>query len=144
MSGPSHSLGRPFRVVLVDDDVASLSLWRQVLDMHGYEVLTFEQPAKALTAIEAGCDCVITDYSMPGMSGADLVRAAARPGGPAFIVLTGHTSQEVAQDALQAGASCVITKPAKLNAVTSAVEWLCARRAGIAAPVPAEFAAKAS
>lgn len=62
-----------------------------------------------LSASEA--DLVLTDFSMPGMSGCDLMRAA-RLNHPrlAFVVLTFHQELEYAQEAFRLGAIDYIAK----------------------------------
>ncbi len=109
------SLPRPAfaqaRVVLVDDEPGILDVWGIILSTAGYEVQSFADPVAALEAIAAGCDIVITDYRMPKMTGVELIRAA-RPWSKAkFLVMTAHTEQAVTEEALQAGACCVVHKP---------------------------------
>lgn len=120
----------PRRVMLVDDEPDHVTLWRRVLELAGHAVVTFTDPVAALAALaEQPCDCVITDYHMPIMSGAELIRRGVRAGGPAFIVLTGNASPQVAQEAMQAGATCVFAKPVRIETLTTAVEWACRRGA---------------
>jgi two-component system cell cycle response regulator CpdR len=119
---------RRLRVVLVDDDAVQLELWRRVLERGGFEVTACADPFSGIRAIGEGCDCIITDHHMPGMTGTELIRACYRPAGPPFVVLTGSASSQVAQGALTAGASCVLTKPVEAQAVLDAVQWLCRRR----------------
>src|SRR5437016_4379397 len=107
------------RVMLVDDDPDHLLLWRRVLELCGCEVYGFVDPLAALEALgEQPCDCVITDYQMPGITGAELIRRAlagaraahdsaspsrSRHASPAgFIVLTGNNSPEIAREAMAA------------------------------------------
>ena len=99
------------RVVMVDDEPSILETWRVILTMSGYEVACCADPVSALEKIAAGCDCVITDYHMPRMSGVDLIRAA-RPWSKAkFILMTANASEPVTQEALSAGAECIVHKP---------------------------------
>ena len=65
------------RILLVDDDAALLGMARQTLVKLGYQVEAFSQPAEALNAFRRnpyGWDAVLTDRTMPELSGEDLVR----------------------------------------------------------------------
>ena len=104
----THS--RP-RIVFVDDEPGILQIWRQILLGSGYDVECCPDAASALPAIAAGCDCVITDYHMPRMSGLELIRLARPHTTAKFILLTANGSPELAEGALAAGAVCVVHKP---------------------------------
>src|SRR5438105_13996160 len=111
---PSSSASEaPPRVILIDDDHDQLDIWQRVLVGAGFSVTPFSDPHEALRAIKAGCDCVVTDQQMPGMTGIDLVRACGRHNAPAFILMTGNPSAAISQEALEAGVSCVLAKPAE-------------------------------
>jgi two-component system response regulator AtoC len=113
------------RVVLVDDEPGIIETWALILASAGYDVQGFLDPAAALEAISAGCDCVITDYHMPKMNGVELIRAA-RPWSKAkFLVMTGNASETVTQEALSAGACCVVHKPTSAPLVLQKIKSLC-------------------
>jgi two-component system chemotaxis response regulator CheY len=69
--------------------------------------------AQALRTIrEARPDLVVSDFNMPEMSGMELLRAlAAEPACPRFGFVTSEASPQVQQEAHEAGACFVITKP---------------------------------
>jgi CheY-like chemotaxis protein len=96
---------------MVDDEPGILETWGVILSMSGYEVACCADPVSALEEIADGCDCVITDYHMPRMSGVELIRTA-RPWSKAkFILMTANASEPVTQEALSAGAECIVHKP---------------------------------
>jgi CheY-like chemotaxis protein len=68
------------RVILcVDDEVAALALRRLVLSSAGYEVLTAADGAAALELFRSfQIDLVITDYWLPGLTGAELAAEMKR------------------------------------------------------------------
>jgi DNA-binding NtrC family response regulator len=69
----SVSYARPI-VVLVDDDPAILRSYARLLRREPYDVLTFDDPGKALAWMEtAEVDLVLTDQRMPAMSGSELL-----------------------------------------------------------------------
>jgi two-component system cell cycle sensor histidine kinase/response regulator CckA len=67
-------------------------------------------------------DLVITDYSMPGQSGADLAREifAIRPHFP-IVVCTGYTTGFTSDQALQMGFSDFLHKPMVLDQLCVAI-----------------------
>ena len=69
--------GRGQHILLLDDDKSMARATRRVLERNGYAVEVFHAPAAALEAIECDpdrCELIITDYSMPGMSGIEFAR----------------------------------------------------------------------
>jgi len=63
----------PVKVLLVDDEPTVRLAVKQVLKMHGYEVIEAEGGVEGLEKYEAGkFDCVITDNQMPNMCGPEL------------------------------------------------------------------------
>ncbi len=81
----------------------------------GYTTTGFTASASALAAFLADpeqFDAVITDESMPGTSGSELIRKmrAIRPTIPILLV-SGYLSAAVVRSAMEAGASEVLKKP---------------------------------
>ncbi len=116
---------RQVRVVLVDDEPAILDTWGIILGSQGYEVERCADPVSALEAITRGCDIVVTDYHMPNMTGLDLIRTAQPWSKAKFILMTANTSEAVAEEALAAGASCVVHKPTSAPLVLQKLASLC-------------------
>jgi PAS domain S-box-containing protein len=81
------------RVLLVDDEATVSRTLSLFLGTAGYTALAVDSGEAALDLLRAGepFDLLVTDQSMPGMTGAELVMAAARlrPGLPALLV-TGY------------------------------------------------------
>lgn len=80
-------------VLVVDDDVLIAMTCVDMVSDLGYRALEANSGAQALEVIaqEGKIDLLITDYSMPGMNGVDLARAA-RTAVPqiAIVVATGY------------------------------------------------------
>ncbi|MBD3315094.1 MAG: response regulator [Chitinivibrionales bacterium] len=82
------------QIVLVDDNEGVLTTIQLLLKArHDDEVALYTSPEELLRAMDQGMrpDLVITDYSMPGMNGGELLTSIARrdesiPG----IVITGY------------------------------------------------------
>jgi PAS domain S-box-containing protein len=79
----------PKRILLVDDDVLIAMSSADMLTDLGHEVVEAHSGKEALECLGngAGFDLMITDYSMPGMTGGDLAKAARTiaPGLPILI-----------------------------------------------------------
>jgi len=83
---------RPKHVLLIDDDPLQLIVREQVLREAGFATSTAATGEAAVAALRAGegasIDAVVTDHMLPGLGGAELVRAirAARPQVPVLVV----------------------------------------------------------
>ena len=67
MAATSH------RVLVVDDEFASLEVLALMLEGEGFQVLTASNGEEALLRLaEATIDLVVTDYKMPKMDGSEL------------------------------------------------------------------------
>ena len=120
---PEHT--QTCRILLVDDHPSVINGYRFILQSHPqFEVCgtaTNEAEALALVAQEKP-DVLITDLSMPGMSGLELARKVLeiRPGFP-VIVMSGHIRDVDAQRAQALGIGELHWKP---NTVEDLAETL--------------------
>ncbi len=105
-----------FSCIIVDDDKWALVDMRSniAFEQAGFELVgEYLNSQDALTSIIASPpDLVITDISMGGMNGLDLVEECHRLGSPSvFIVISGHSDFVYAQRALNIGVSHFMSKP---------------------------------
>jgi len=118
-------VNQPNQKILIADDDDSL---RRVLEFQlqeaGYAVLTAENGAQALEIFSSETiDCLITDWRMPQMSGAELLkRAGAINSEVPIIVITAFGDVETAVEAMRGGAFDFITKPFNRQAILLTVE----------------------
>jgi DNA-binding NtrC family response regulator len=101
------------RLLIVDDERAILLALRGLFTKEGYEVETAESGEQALEKVKTGLfHVIITDLSMQGMSGLDLLRKV-RELDPACAVLmiTAYGNQRIAVEAMKAGAEDYLPKP---------------------------------
>ncbi len=103
------------RILLVDDEEPIVRLERQMLERLGYAVTTRTGSAEALDAFRAHperFDLVITDMTMPNMTGDRLARevTSVRPGVP-VIICTGFSERLDERKAAAAGVRGVLMKP---------------------------------
>jgi len=113
---PGFGHGHAARVLLVDDDFLVRETLAAQLEDAGYAVTASECGEAALALLDGGtpADILVTDLSMPGMSGLALIEAvhARRPRLPA-ILLTGYSGDAaaLALDGAVTGFYSLIRKP---------------------------------
>ncbi len=95
--GPARSCS----VLIVDDDPMVAATTAAMLEDLGHSVLVVSSGALALNVVrsDARIDLLVTDYAMPGMTGAELAKhiRLARPGLP-IILATGYADLPNAED----------------------------------------------
>jgi PAS domain S-box-containing protein len=101
-------------LLVVDDERNLLSIVADRLREHlgSLEVVTAKHGTEAMERLEGkAVDCIIADYTMPGMTGLELLAKAreAEPGVP-FILFTSKSSDDVAMEAIDAGATDYLQK----------------------------------
>ena len=114
------------QVLIVDDEQETCDLLEMALVRHGFKVTTSTAANLALELVATqDFDVVLTDLSMPEMSGLDLCERVlgTRPNMP-VVVITGQGSLETAIGAIRVGAYDFITKP-----VDPKLLYLCVSRA---------------
>jgi len=105
------------RIMVVDDEVPVIEVFRAILENVGYRVEAFHESIAAVKKFRENpdcCDLVLTDMLMPGMTGAELAREflALRPELP-IIMLTGHSDNFDSGRAKMLGIRELIQKPVK-------------------------------
>ncbi len=111
------------RLLIVDDESAQMRALCDTLFIEGYSTKGFDSPETALEALQPGqYDLLLTDLQMPAMDGIALI-AAVRQVDPQIgaIVMTGHGTIDTAVAAMRGGALDYITKPFRLNVVSTVV-----------------------
>jgi signal transduction histidine kinase/CheY-like chemotaxis protein len=113
------TFARPARVLIVDDDPASLRLMREALATAIVEVCTVDTAAAALErARQERFDLVITDLIMPGIDGFALVSSLHRDPDTRttpVLVVTGHDLSRDDQARLSGKVIGVVTKDGELT-----------------------------
>jgi two-component system, NtrC family, response regulator AtoC len=105
------------KILIVDDDAASLLSLGEAMTQEGYEVHSASSGEEALRLDQQSeFEVVITDLRMQGLSGLDVVRAIKKSHPETvLIVMTGFASMETVVDAISAGAYDYISKPFRLD-----------------------------
>lgn len=102
----------PRRALVVEDDPGVRSLLRHALEQMGFVVTCAQQKEEALRLWEEGeYSLVVTDLVLGPSGGDELIRAIRNRGGKVPILAITGFGQEVAQEALDAGADYILRKP---------------------------------
>ena len=112
-------------ILLVDDDVEVLKALRKVLEKDGFAVLPYTDAPSAMQFINESrkhFDLVITDVSMPGMSGTAFLNAVktAFPKIP-VIIITAFGDWGQYMETIRNGACEYLNKPLDKSELLSAV-----------------------
>ena len=109
-------------VLLVDDEPGVLFTLKELLTDRGHRVVTARSGAEALPLVE-DADAVVTDQSMPGMTGLELIAAILQrdPAMP-VVLITAFGSERVAVSAMKAGAYDYLPKPFDIDEVALVIE----------------------
>jgi PAS domain S-box-containing protein len=123
---PRH--GRGQRVLYVDDEEALVLLATRSLGRLGYQVAGETDPVRALQLFRknpAQFDAVVTDLSMPGMSGSELARQMmeVRPGIP-VVMMSGYLRPEDEEEARRMGVRDLILKPDTIEDLAQSLDRL--------------------
>ncbi len=103
------------RILTVDDEITIVTLHKAVLSRLGYTVTTKTSSEEALAALKAdpqGFDLLITDQTMPTLSGAKLAEEVLRfrPDIP-IILCTGYSTTLSEEKAMEIGIKKYFSKP---------------------------------
>jgi CheY-like chemotaxis protein len=119
LSDNSNSTLRGLRIMVVDDELSMTAMLHEFLSMYGAEVTAFNSPVTAWNVFEAQpqqVDLVITDETMPGLSGMHLAERMLKLRADLPIILcTGYSDHATPELAEQAGLAGFFYKPLKIN-----------------------------
>ncbi|MFT3916375.1 MAG: sigma-54 dependent transcriptional regulator [Anaeromyxobacteraceae bacterium] len=115
---------KPARVLVVDDE--KLIRWSvaERLQRSGYEVLSAESGEQALEMVAATPpDVMLLDVKLPGIDGVETLRRAlhAHPE-VTVIMMSAHSTVDIAVEAMKHGALDFLVKPFPFQALDAAVE----------------------
>jgi signal transduction histidine kinase len=116
------------RVLVVDDEEAVRKVAARALEARGYAVALAASADEATRAIAANGppDVVVTDFSMPGTSGATFARATlAAHAAVRVLVVSGYADVDLG-DLLETGRAQVLVKPFTASTLAAAVAALLA------------------
>ena len=124
--------GRGERVLFVDDEGVLLFVGTMSLEQNGYKVTGVPNGEAALQELRQNpyaCDVLITDLSMPGMSGLQLAQEVRKLRTDLPIILTsGYINPEDQVKADQIGIRSILTKPVNTKELLANLATLFAAR----------------
>ncbi len=112
------------KVLLVDDEKDFLEIMATRMKARGLEITTAESVAQTLSIIEKEhFDAIVMDFQMPGMDGMEALKSI-KAKSPEFhiILLTGYATVEKIVEAMKAGASDLLEKPADIEVLTAKIK----------------------
>ena len=111
------------RILVIDDEKPTLTMFRLLLSAEGYTVLTAENGREGLAVFERERPpLVVTDIKMPGMDGIEVLKRIKQlEPGTEVIVVTGHGDMDLAIQALNLDATDFINKPIQRHALEHAL-----------------------
>lgn len=125
---PARQLSRvdqaPRRVAVVDDEPALTTYLHELLTGEGFDVSAFTDSTSAWNAIQQGAtfDVVITDQTMPGLTGIELVRLVRTEGYETPVILCTGFGHDLAEELLtEIGHIRLMYKPVDAKELIDAV-----------------------
>ena len=100
-------------ILVVDDERAICVAIKRLLTARGWEVETAASAEEAIERLgQAVFQLVVTDLSMPGLSGLDLLRwIRTHAPGTEVVMITAYGSEKTAVEAMKLGAADYVPKP---------------------------------
>ena len=125
----------PLRILVAEDDEASLVFLRQLLERFGHAVEVAQDGRRALALLEEGdFDGILMDVQMPGMDGVkttQAIRASTSLGDKAripIVALTAHAMSGDKERFLAAGMDEYLSKPVSVDALRNMVRRVFRKR----------------
>ena len=117
--------GKGETILFIDDEKMVVDFSRELLEELGYKVVTQTDPVAAIEVFKKNSvnfDIVITDKTMPRLTGFDVIRKirAIRADIP-VVLCSGYQDKEDMEKLQALGINQLITKPARINVLAKAI-----------------------
>jgi DNA-binding NtrC family response regulator len=114
------------KILVVDDNVELAENLAEILGTVGYEAeVAVSAEAASAALVAGGCDAVITDFKLPGRSGAELIATLREAGNRVpVVVISAYTDPTMVDSAEAAGAVDVLPKPVDIGRLLGLLEAL--------------------
>lgn len=111
------------RILVVDDHLELAENIAEILDDAGYATAVAASAEAALARVPSDrFDALVTDFRLPGLSGADLLCALTERGlGLPAVVMSAYTDPVTIATARSAGAQAVLPKPIDIAGLLQAL-----------------------
>jgi CheY-like chemotaxis protein len=122
-------VGNNLRVLYIDDEVAIAQVAEESLRLMGFEAVSKSNSEEALKMFESNpndFDAIITDQTMPGITGLELAKRVlqVRPSMPIFLC-SGYNEKVTAKTAKNLGITDYLTKPLNFKELASLICAVC-------------------
>lgn len=123
MESPRLSGSQPLKILLVDDEPATLQLVRRLLQADGHEIYEAIDGEEAVHVFErVRPDLVLLDVVIPKMDGLEVLREIRKRDKMAGIIMVSAlTSEQLAVRSLLGGADDYVGKPFRLKAIRMSI-----------------------
>jgi CheY-like chemotaxis protein len=149
-ASPPLTLGQGQTIMIVDDERPLVTLAEETLAELGYEGVGFDSSVAALAAFREAperFDAVLTDETMPELTGSDLaMRLRAMRSDLPIILMSGYAGTRLVDRARSTGVTEILRKPLQRRDIAESLARIFDNRsfaAPVNEPVPDSFEAKA-
>ena len=127
---PDKDKGNSTRILLVDDDILMLDTTKELLEVLGYIVTSATGSSEAIDLMKSiRFDVVVTDYSMPGMNGVEMILKAKKIlEGTPIILYTGWIDLITEKQITGAGIDEIVRKPCRIAKLDSIIKKVMAEK----------------
>jgi len=117
-------VGRRYSVLVIDDEDATLTMFRLFLTAYGYDVNVAENGRIGVELVRTlKPDIVFTDLKMPEMDGFEVLKQIKKTApGTEVIVITGHGDMDLVIQALNLDVTDFINKPIRRTSLDAALQ----------------------
>jgi CheY-like chemotaxis protein len=133
-AAPPTPPGRRLRVLLAEDDAATVETVAGVLRRQGHAVTTAASLSRALAVSSDQFDVVVSDIDLGDGSGLELMRHVRSRGDTPGIAVSGYATEDDVQQSREAGFAVHLAKPITFAMLESAIHQVTAARSYCAPP----------
>src|ERR1700736_6092967 len=123
-----HENEKRKRILVVEDNQLSLALLKQLLEVHGYEILETPEGLEAIDiARDEQPDVILMDIRLPDICGLEVTRLLKQDEQTKtipIIAVTGLATPEYEKKGLESGCDVYIAKPITLGNLLRTIESL--------------------
>jgi DNA-binding NtrC family response regulator len=111
-------------ILLVDDELVIRRVLSRELRAENFSVTAVSSGSEAISALRNTLyDVVITDLTMEGIAGVDILKATRRVSPQtAVIIITGYNASKPAREAIRLGADDLLVKPFEVEELIFSIQ----------------------
>ena len=121
LSPSENQTTRSLKILLAEDNVATLNVTAMVLRQKGHDVTVASCLRRALEAADKSFDVVVSDIDLGDGSGLDLIRHIRARRDIPGIAISGYATEDDVRQSLQAGFSIHLAKPITFATLEKAI-----------------------